>query len=174
MKNRLSRFGVGPRIATAAVAYVLAAGAATYLWPEVCRMQFLPSGVLPAVGAVLLAIGVPLGLVAVISVMRAYDRDTLLTSGVFALVRHPVYAAWIVWNLPGIALLAQSWPLLAAPLVAYAVFKSTIHREDEYLEQRFGQEYRDYRNRVRELFPFPRFHTHVPVQFARTHRSPPR
>jgi protein-S-isoprenylcysteine O-methyltransferase Ste14 len=80
----------------------------------------------------------------------------LVTSGVFGIVRHPIYAAWIVFNLPGIALLCRSWPMLGAAVVAYAVFKLSIKREDDYLEQRFGQAYRDYRSRVNEIVPFPR------------------
>jgi protein-S-isoprenylcysteine O-methyltransferase Ste14 len=79
------------------------------------------------------------------------------TAGVFAVVRHPVYSSAIVLSLPGIALLTRSWPLLLMPLVAYAVFKVLIHREDEYLERRFGQAYLDYRARVNEVVPIPRF-----------------
>ena len=89
--------------------------------------------------------------------MRAYNSDRLVTSGVSSLVQHPVYSPWIVFNIPAIALLFQSWPLLLAPVVAYSVFKLSIRTEDEYLEQRFGQEYRHYRARVNELIPIPKF-----------------
>lgn len=94
-------------------------------------------------------------LLAIITVMRAYNRDVLVTSGIFGLVRHPVYSAWIVWIVPGVVLLTQSWPLLFTPVVGYLVFKLLIHREDEYLGRRFGQAYADYHTRVNELFPFP-------------------
>jgi protein-S-isoprenylcysteine O-methyltransferase Ste14 len=112
---------------------------------------------LVAVGIVLLVIGMPMWLMGVHAVMRAYNSDRLVTSGVFGVVRHPVYSAWIVFNIPAIALLVRSWPLLMAPLVAYAVFKMSIRTEDEYLKQRFGQEYLDYRARVNELIPIPKF-----------------
>jgi protein-S-isoprenylcysteine O-methyltransferase Ste14 len=75
---------------------------------------------------------------------------------VFGLVRNPVYSAMIVFNLPALALLTRAWPLFLMPLVAYAVFKRLIHREDEYLERRFGQTYLDYRARVNEVIPLPR------------------
>jgi protein-S-isoprenylcysteine O-methyltransferase Ste14 len=51
-----------------------------------------------------------------------------------------------------------AWPdacLLRWP--PYTVFKLLIHREDEYLERRFGQAYLDYRARVNEVVPLPRF-----------------
>ncbi len=157
MEKRLSRFGIGPRMLSSAVAYGLVAGAATYAWPDVCLLRWPPYAVFATVGWILLAMGVAMWLTAVISAMRAYNRDELVTSGIFAVVRHPVYSSAIVLTLPGIALLTRSWPLFLTPLVAYAVFKLLIHREDEYLERRFGQAYLDYRARVNEVVPLPRF-----------------
>jgi protein-S-isoprenylcysteine O-methyltransferase Ste14 len=130
---------------------------ATYTWPDACLLRWPPYAVFATAGGILLALGVPMWLTAAISVMRAYNRDELVTSGVFALVRHPVYSSAIVFNLPALALLTRSWPLFLTPLVAYAVFKLSIHREDEYLERRFGQAYLDYRARVNEVIPIPRF-----------------
>jgi protein-S-isoprenylcysteine O-methyltransferase Ste14 len=139
------------------VAYGLVAGAATYTWPDACLLRWPPYAVFATAGGILLALGVPMWLTGAISVMRAYNRDQLVTSGVFGLVRNPVYSAMIVLNLPALALLTRSWPLFLMPLVAYAVFKRLIHREDEYLERRFGQAYFDYRARVNEVIPIPRF-----------------
>ena len=157
MEERLSLFGIGPRTFLPTVAYGIVAGAAAHTWPDACLLRWPPHAVFTTVGWILLAFGVPMWLTAIISVMRAYKRDELVTSGVFGLVRHPVYSAIIVLALPGIALLTRSWPLFPMPLVAYAVFKLLIHREDEYLEQRFGQAYLDYRARVNEVVPLPRF-----------------
>jgi len=95
-------------------------------------------------------------LTAGVTVMRGYQRDQLLTTGVFAVCRNPVYAAWIVLILPALTLLTRSWPLMLTPLVAYAVFKLLIHVEDDYLRQRFGPAYLDYRARVNEIIPIPK------------------
>jgi len=157
METRLSRWGIGPRTFLPTAAYGLVAWAATRAWPDACLLRWPPYAVFATVGGILLALGVPMWLTGAISVMRAYNRDQLVTSGVFGLVRNPVYSAMIVLNLPGIALLTRSWPLFPMPLVAYTVFKLLIHREDEYLERRFGQAYLDYRARVNELIPVPRF-----------------
>ena len=156
MKKRLSRFGVGPKIMLSAIAYAALAAGMTNAWPEACVVAFVPRVVFQAAGEILLLLGIPMWLAAVVSVMRAYNGDQLRTSGVFGLCRHPVYAAWIVLLLPGITLLSRSWPLMLTPLVAYAVFKLLIHVEDEYLEARFGAGYRAYRARVRELVPIPK------------------
>jgi protein-S-isoprenylcysteine O-methyltransferase Ste14 len=154
--NRISRWGIGPKTFMPSLAYTLAAWAATSAWPDVFRLHWLPDIVVTA-GVVLTAAGVVMWLVGAVTVMRAYNRDRLVTSGIFALVRHPIYAAWITLIFPGLALLTRSWPMLLTPWIAYAIFRRLIHREDEYLEQRFGQAYRDYRRRVNEVIAVPRF-----------------
>ena len=106
--------------------------------------------------ALLLAAGLPMLITGVRAAMHAYNRDELVTSGVFSLVRHPIYSAWIVLILPAVAV-SRSWPFLLMPVAAYLAFKLSIHREDEYLRERFGVEYLEYRSQVSELLPFPRF-----------------
>ncbi len=167
MIERPTRFGIGPRIVEATLAYVIVAGAATYAWPGVCMTNLPSFGFVIAAGVLLVALGVTLWLAGVIAVMRAYDRDELVTSGVFGLVRHPVYAGWIVLILPGLSLLSGSWPLLFTPFVAAGMFRALIHREDAYLEQRFGQRYLDYKDRVNELFPAPRGWSRIHVALHR-------
>jgi protein-S-isoprenylcysteine O-methyltransferase Ste14 len=156
MGERLSRFGVGPQIAATIVAYMVVAWAASYEFPNVCLVPTLDHPAFAMFAWVLIAIGVVMWLTGIISVMRAYNRDELIASGVFGIVRHPVYAAWIVLILPGLALFSTSWPLLLTPLVGYAVFKRSIHREGEYLAKRFGRGYLDYRGHVNEIIPIPR------------------
>jgi protein-S-isoprenylcysteine O-methyltransferase Ste14 len=139
----------------AAAGYAVPAGLASWLWPEVCRIHAVPYAVFLAAGGSLLLAGLAMLLIAGRAATAAYRRDELATTGIFGLVRHPIYAAWIVLLLPGFVLLSASWPLLPTPLVAYVAFKGCIGREDRYLERRFGQAYRDYRSRVNEILPFP-------------------
>jgi protein-S-isoprenylcysteine O-methyltransferase Ste14 len=156
-EDRLSRWGIGPHIAVVALTYAILAGVATRRWPDICRIRLAPNLVLGPVAGMLLIVGVLMLVIAARSVMGADNRDQLVTSGICALVRNPIYSAWIAFILPGLALFSRSWPLLLTPFAAYAVFKLLIHREDEYLESRFGQPYLDYRARVNELIPVPRF-----------------
>jgi protein-S-isoprenylcysteine O-methyltransferase Ste14 len=155
-EKRLSRWGIGPKTFVPSITYTIAAWAVTRAWPGVLRFGAAPR-LFETVGAVLIAMGLALWLSGAITVMRAYGRDQLVTSGPYALVRHPVYAGWITMVFPGLALVCRSWPMLLAPFVAYAIFKSRVHVEDEYLERRFGRPYLDYRVRVREVLPIPRF-----------------
>lgn len=156
MTGRLSLWGVGPNIVLAAATYAALAGLVTWFWPETCRIEWVSGSALRTVGGILVGIGVPLLVVSARAASRAYGRDELATTGIFGLVRNPIYSAWIAWILPGLAIWSGSWPMLLMPLVAYLVFKVRIRREEEYLESRFGEAYRTYRAQVNELFPLPR------------------
>lgn len=158
MGKRLSRFGVGPKIVAAVLSWAALASALTWGLGPSCIVPVLQSPAVVTLAVLLLAFGVPMWLIGTIAAMRAYHRDQLVTSGVFALVRHPMYAAWIVLILPGIALLTASWPFLLMPVMGYFAFKALIHAEDEYLQERFGQSYSDYRASVNEIIPMPIVH----------------
>ena len=138
MTNRLSRWGVGPRILITAGGYACIAGIASYLWPEACLIRTVPYPAFLLVGAVLLLVGIPMLVVAGRAAMRVYNQDKLATTGIFVLTRNPIYAAWIVFIIPGLVVLSRFWPLLLTPLVAYIAFKVWIKKENDYLEQRFG------------------------------------
>ena len=163
MGQRLSRFGVGPRIVASVAASAILAGLFSYGFPDACAVPAFRQATVVTLALLLMGIGLPMWLTAVITVMKAYNRDQLLTSGVYGLVRHPMYAAWIVLILPGISLLMALWPFLLMPLAGYAMFKASIHVEDEYLQNRFGRSYSDYRASVNEIIPILRMHQRAPV-----------
>lgn len=156
MTGKISRWGIGPIILLSSAAYAVLAGLATWQWPDVCCLPSILGRVLSAMGIALLAIGVPMLVIAARAATLAYNSDRLATDGIFGIVRNPIYSAWIVFILPGLALMSGSWPLFLTPAVAYFIFKATIRRENDYLEQRFGEAYREYNARVNELAPFPR------------------
>jgi protein-S-isoprenylcysteine O-methyltransferase Ste14 len=135
--------------------YAAIAGSAIWLWPEVCVISAVPNSVFLVAGIVLLAAGIPMLAVAGRAATVAYNSDKLATTGIFAVVRNPIYSAWIVFIIPGLVLFSRAWPLFLTPLVAYVVFKATIRRESEYLENRFGDAYRQYKSQVHELLPLP-------------------
>jgi protein-S-isoprenylcysteine O-methyltransferase Ste14 len=79
----------------------------------------------------------------------------LVTGGIFRFLRNPIYVGgWIVMAGLGIAL-ASDWMLvmliLSLPLKHFGV----VLREERYLERRFGDEYRAYKQAVsRYGWPF--------------------
>lgn len=77
------------------------------------------------------------------------DSTALVVAGPFRYSRNPMYLA-LSLILLGVALaLGSLGPLLVVPLFMAFIQRDFIGPEERSLEQRFGDEYRDYRRRVR-------------------------
>ncbi len=77
---------------------------------------------------------------------------TLVTSGAFGFVRHPLYLSiLLVWA--GAALALLSWVLAAGWLVLTPMFVARSRLEERLLTDHFGKAYRDYARRVPMLLP---------------------
>jgi protein-S-isoprenylcysteine O-methyltransferase Ste14 len=71
----------------------------------------------------------------------------LITHGLYSKISHPIYFfAGIA--LLGILVAAQSWIALVSGLALYSMQLGRVKRENEVLEQAFGEEYRQYRART--------------------------
>jgi protein-S-isoprenylcysteine O-methyltransferase Ste14 len=77
--------------------------------------------------------------------------------GPYALCRHPIYASWIVFNVPAIVLLADNWLGLLSVAPMYVALRILVRREEAWLERTFGDTYLEYRRRVNPVLPVPRF-----------------
>jgi len=150
----MTRCGIGPKFFAIAVLYGIPAAWLTYRYPDQLSIRCIPYWVHACVAVGLLVVGTGSYANALRTFNTGYRKEELITRGAFSVVRHPIYAAWILLIIPGFVLLFRSWPLLAVPLVAYAAFKAFIHEEDDYLQRKFGQSYLKYRSKVGEMFPF--------------------
>jgi len=121
------------------------------IWP----LRF-GAGWAPAAGLSLIAVALLVATTALRAMMRAGTRANphkpttmLLTTGIYAASRNPMYLALNILYL-GIALTAGSlWVLmLIAPALATLRY-GVISREERYLQRRFGEDYLAYRKRTR-------------------------
>ena len=82
--------------------------------------------------------------------LRPFTESTaLVTNGLFAHTRNPMYLGMII-ALAGLALiLNERWPWLVLPAFAAVIQYRFIHFEEQLMEQTFGDDYRTYKSRVR-------------------------
>jgi protein-S-isoprenylcysteine O-methyltransferase Ste14 len=106
-------------------------------------------------GFPLLILGFLLGGTAVKAQYRAgtpvdphLPSTALVQSGPYRLTRNPIYLAFVLIA-SGFALLLNSlWSLSLMPIMTIILDKGMVKREENYLEQKFGEEYRQYKKRV--------------------------
>jgi protein-S-isoprenylcysteine O-methyltransferase Ste14 len=153
----MTRWGIGPKWTLTCIACAMPFIIAGRLWPDIFAIQLLPAPVLVIAGCVLLAIGIPFFVTALRTLHRGFPRGELFTRGVYGCCRHPIYASWIVFIVPGGLLLQGSWAFVIAPFLMYALLRLFVHKEETWLEETFQDQYRDYRRRVPAVLPLPRF-----------------
>lgn len=77
------------------------------------------------------------------------ERPTrLVTSGPYAVSRHPMYVAWTAIYVGVALVLNAARPLMLLPLLAVLTQRET-QREEDRLREAFGSDYEAYRARVR-------------------------
>jgi protein-S-isoprenylcysteine O-methyltransferase Ste14 len=121
---------------------------------------FIVSGILwlrtrLIIGAVLIAIGAAIAIVAFRSFRQAGTNVEpwkpslrLVTGGVYAWMRNPMYVALILL-LAGVAIaLGSDWTLVMLVPAALMLHFGVVKREERYLEAKFGETYREYVRKV--------------------------
>ena len=111
------------------------------------------------VGGALFALGFVVSIIAVFHLgsnltplPHPKDDASLVLTGLYRLVRHPIYFGVILMAF-GWALLVQGWLTLAYAVVLAVFFDIKTRREEIWLARRFPQ-YAEYRTRVKKLIPF--------------------
>jgi protein-S-isoprenylcysteine O-methyltransferase Ste14 len=151
MAMRMTIFGVGPLVVSSGVVAVLAAWWVTQRYGGALVIDVVPYWALLAVGIILLTLGGDIIIVSAVTITRGFYGGRLVTTGPYAWSRNPIYAAYIFFVVPGIALLCKAWLILVASLVMYGVFKLAIRKETVFLRQKFGDDFTRYESSVSEL-----------------------
>jgi protein-S-isoprenylcysteine O-methyltransferase Ste14 len=75
--------------------------------------------------------------------------SSLQTTGIYTVSRNPMYVGLAIVYLGVACLIGNWWHIILFPLLLLIVQEYIISREEEYLDRRFGQEYLDYKEKVR-------------------------
>ncbi len=77
------------------------------------------------------------------------SATTLQTTGIYAVTRNPMYIGLFLCYIGLSFIIGSWWNFILVPLLMVVVQEYIIKREERYLERRFGQEFLDYKSRVR-------------------------
>ena len=80
------------------------------------------------------------------------EKQTLVTTGVYKYVRHPIYSALLVAFLGG-ELVAGSYLTFAVPLIVIGAYFQA-KREEKILTKHFGEAYKKYMKHTKRFIPF--------------------
>ena len=85
--------------------------------------------------------------------LEVRERHRLITHGVYRSVRHPMYAALLLYSV-GQALVTPNWVAGPSYLVAFAIlFVFRVGAEERMMLEQFGDEYAAYMARTKRLVP---------------------
>ena len=80
------------------------------------------------------------------------DDATLVTTGAYRFVRHPIYSG-IIFMAFGWSLWVHGWLTIGYAILVFVLLDAKSHREELWLKKKFP-EYTAYQKRVRKLIPF--------------------
>lgn len=129
--------------------------AAAFNFPTVSRQELFHSGIVSWLGVLLCLAGLLLVFLTLVSFGKSFrvgidqdHPDKLVTTGIFAFSRNPIYVAFALVLL-GQFLVFSNWILLVYMVAAIWLFHRQVSREEDYLRDHYGQQYSDYCDRVR-------------------------
>ena len=117
---------------------------------------FVPKSLAFVAGITLAIAGLAIIVTAIVQMRRAETNvepwkptTAILDSGLYAFSRNPIYLGMVLIY-SGVTFLFNSiWFLPILPIVLLVIYHGVILREEKYLERKFGEEYLNYKNRVR-------------------------
>jgi len=152
-EKHMTFWGVGPNYTLFSVGYGILTVAVSKYFDPLFKIDIVPYGILSTIAVILILLGIPFYIVSMVTIKRAFAAGRLVTEKTFGMCRHPVYSAWILFFVPGIMLLANTWLGLTAPIVMYFLLRVLVKKEEVYLENVFGNEYLTYKERVPTVLP---------------------
>jgi protein-S-isoprenylcysteine O-methyltransferase Ste14 len=140
--------GSGDRIMLVTLPFLVAGLALQVAFPSFFEVGGPPSW-LRTVSIVVMIVGLVVWLWAVALVLRKVPRGELITSGPFAVMKHPIYVGFSLLVLPWLGFVLNSWLGAALGIVIYAATQLYAHREEDVLALAFGPAWDDYCSRVK-------------------------
>ena len=124
---------------------------AFYLTVLLAAILFRPRTTVWVVALAVAAVTYPLWILARVQLGAALslwpEARTLVTTGLYSRIRHPVYLFGTAASLASLLAL-QVWPIVAVGVALVPLTLLRAHREGKVLEAAFGERYRRYREQT--------------------------
>lgn len=152
--EKLSFFGVGPKMGRILVPWLAISIILSIVIKEAFRYSENHRGLLIA-GIILMVFGLIFYFSTIRLLLKGLKETKLVTGGAYSLCQNPLYASIILFIIPALSFLMNSWLVLTTSFAGYVLCKVYIDKEYHELEKFFGEEYLEYKKRTPEFFPLP-------------------
>jgi protein-S-isoprenylcysteine O-methyltransferase Ste14 len=105
-------------------------------------------------GLVIYLLGVVFSIVAVLNFATS-PKDKVITKGVYSISRNPMYIGLILMQI-GLGIICSSWLYLLLTLVLLILLNENLSAEERYCLYRYGDSYREYRNKTPRWIGIPK------------------
>jgi protein-S-isoprenylcysteine O-methyltransferase Ste14 len=143
-----SLIGSGDKIVLFTLPFLVVGIILNVLYPESFGVGGPPLESL-VISSVLLVIGITIWIWSVYLILRYASKDKLITSGPFAIVKHPLYTAVSLLVIPWIGFLCNSWVGIIIGLAMYIGNRIFAREEEKLLSKTFGDSWEEYKKKVK-------------------------
>jgi protein-S-isoprenylcysteine O-methyltransferase Ste14 len=140
--------GSGDKIVLFALPFAAVALLVKLLRPSVFAVRG-PRALLKVISAITLVVGVMTWMWSVALILTRATKGELITTGPFAVMKHPLYTSVALLVLPSSGLLAGSWVGVPIGVAMYAGSRRYSPREEEALSETFGDRWDEYCDQVK-------------------------
>ena len=154
-KEHLPIFGVGPiiilpQIIITIIGVILTEKGILLNWSfGILKIPLLILGVASVVCGILLLYGA----VFKARIDRKIKENTLVTDGVYGIVRNPIYSAYYLVCL-GVVLIENNYILFLVPILGYVYMTIILkNTEEKWLYTLYGEKYKEYYDKVNRCIP---------------------
>lgn len=155
--HNLKPQGVGPKIFRNAMPFLILGIVAGIIFPSFSEFPFSFKSGFQTAGIIFIILGVAIYFTSLVQFINEFPKGKLITKGVYALSRNPLYSSWIIFIFPGLALTFNNWMFLFPAISMYISLEVMIKQEENQLQEIFGDEYLAYKSKVRRVLFIPVF-----------------
>lgn len=154
-ENHLPSFGIGPYLVL--IIGILTITSSIFSYYDIIPVYKINklNMVFLIFGTILIIFGIVFWIQAVLisKINREVENHNLVTTGIYAYVRHPIYAAFF-YIATGLILISQNIILFILPVIFWAFLTvAMIKTEEKWLIDKFGNDYIDYSKKVNRFIP---------------------